>query len=51
MGQVDFHYGYGTEIADSGIDGGKQDAANDPAGVALAVSIYADRGHMRDTMR
>ncbi|MGB7373655.1 winged helix DNA-binding protein [Pontixanthobacter sp.] len=27
------------------------DAANDAAGVALAVSVYADRPHMRDTMR
>ena len=26
-------------------------AANDAAGVALAVSVYADRQHVRDTMR
>ncbi len=51
MGQVDFHYGYGTEIADSGIGGGMRDGADDPAMVPLAVSIYAARGHMRDTMR
>ena len=48
MGQIDFHYGYGIEIPGSGVGGG---AANDPARGHLAVSIYADRGHLRDTMR
>lgn len=51
MGQVDFHYGYGNGIADSGIADSQGDAAIDPAMVPLTVSIYADRGHMRESMR
>lgn len=44
MGQADFHYG-GDTMTDV-----VRDAANDPAGVPLAVSIYADRAHLRATM-
>lgn len=44
MGPADFHYG-GDTMADV-----VRDAANDPAGVPLAVSIYADRAHLRATM-
>ncbi|MFZ1744252.1 MAG: winged helix DNA-binding protein [Pontixanthobacter sp.] len=40
--QADFHY-QTSEIT--------RDAANDPAGVPLAVSIFADRAHIRDTIR
>ncbi len=45
MGPADFHYGGDTtaEVV--------RDAANDPAGVPLAVSIYADRAHLQATMR
>ena len=49
MGQEEFHYGdagRGDMIADA-----DHDMAGDPAGVGLSVSIYADRGHLRDAMR
>lgn len=42
MAQADFEY-QPASIA--------PEAANDAAGVALAVSIYSDRAHMRDMMR
>lgn len=42
MGQADFQY----DLTDA-----VRDAASDPAGVPLAISIYADRAHLRETMR
>ena len=42
IAEADFQY-QATQIT--------RDAANDPAGVPLAVSIFADRPHIRDTMR
>ena len=54
MGQADFHYGDaggGDVGGDEMIADAMRDAANDPAGVPLAVSIFADRAHIRDTMR
>ncbi|MGB5779025.1 MAG: winged helix DNA-binding protein [Allopontixanthobacter sediminis] len=50
MGQADFYYESGdagtATLADT-----VRDAAMDPAGVPLAVSIFADRAHLRETMR
>ncbi len=42
MGQASFHYGTDEAV---------KDAANDAAGLPLAVSIFADRPHIRDAMR
>lgn len=42
MAQVDFQY-QPTEVT--------ADAANDGAGLPLAVSVFADRAHVRDTIR
>ena len=46
MGQAGFQYRTGDSIADA-----VRDAANDPAGIPQAISIFADRAHLRDTMR
>lgn len=42
MGQADFQY----DLTDA-----VRDASSDPAGVPIAISIYADRAHLRETMR
>lgn len=46
MAQADFQYKSGDSIADA-----VRDAANDSAGLPIAISIFADRAHLRDTMR
>lgn len=46
MAQADFHYQCGDRIADA-VRGG----ANDPAGIPIAISIFADRTHLRNTIQ
>jgi len=50
MGQADFQYGSGDAIVMPGRDAAN-DCSKDRAGIPLAVSIFADRIHVRDTMR
>ncbi len=50
MGQADFYYESG-EAGRAALADTVRDAATDPAGVPLAVSIFADRAHLRETMR
>ncbi|MDZ4307821.1 winged helix DNA-binding protein [Allopontixanthobacter sp.] len=45
MGQADFHY-----RSDDPLLAVVRDGAKDPAGVPLAVSIFVDRAHLRETM-
>lgn len=46
MGQANFQYG-----GEDAVVSVMRDAVNDPAGAASTVSIFADRMHVRDTMR
>lgn len=50
MGQVNFYYGeQGASAPPAGI--AANDRVNDQTGAAIIVSIFADRAHVRDTMR
>lgn len=54
MGQADFQYGSGDAIVMPARGGAKDrtnERANERTGLTLAVSIFADRIHVRDTMR
>jgi hypothetical protein len=54
MGQADFQYGCGDAVATPARDAANdfaKDRAKDRTGLPLAVSIFADRAHVRDTMR
>ncbi len=46
MAQTDFDYGTAQAVREASID-----AVKDGGGVPLAVSIYADRAHLRDSLR
>lgn len=50
MGQAKFHYDSGDATADAAADLANN-AANDASGGALTVSVFADRAHLRDTVR
>lgn len=49
MGQADFQYGDGAVV--SAMHAAVKERTNDQVGASLAVSIFADRAHVRDSMR